>query len=180
MRMRKHLTAIGTCVMQARASTAEEFSRSEYLRKQAPHAARSGISTMDGTARLRPDEGFGLPRHSRASGAERTQSRLRLQDPADEFVDDLRDANLGPLVISGDRLMPSQLGKADLRNVDFRGADLNHAGLIQADASYANFTGANLRRTDFSNAVLEGATLARDQLRETLTEGSSGLRLLGR
>ena len=72
MRMRKHLTAIGTCVMQARASTAEEFSRSEYLRKQARHAARSGISTMGGAKRQRPDEGFSgfpaIPAHQAPNG----------------------------------------------------------------------------------------------------------------
>ncbi len=54
----------------------------------------------------------------------------------------LRDCNMGPLIISAKRRLPTQLVEAKLRNVDLRGADLAQAVLDRADITGARLDGA--------------------------------------
>jgi uncharacterized protein YjbI with pentapeptide repeats len=65
---------------------------------------------------------------------------------------DLREAQLGPLMISAERLMPADLSRLIAKGTDFSQADLRQAKLIFADLSRANFSGANLRQTDLTGA----------------------------
>jgi uncharacterized protein YjbI with pentapeptide repeats len=68
---------------------------------------------------------------------------------------DMRDCQLGPLVVSDGQRIVSRLDRAILRNVDLRGANLTQAVLRGADLSNANLVGAGLDGT-----VLEGTQLA--------------------
>jgi len=81
---------------------------------------------------------------------------------------DLRDANLGPLLISNERLLPARLERADARYTDFRGADLRQTVLAEADLAYADLTGAKLRATDFRGAILQGIKLSLDAAVEAI------------
>src|SRR5262249_54973841 len=75
---------------------------------------------------------------------------------------DLREANLGPLLIANDKLLPARLEKSDARYADFRGADLRQASFGEADLAFSNFTGASLRAADFRGATLQGIKLSLD------------------
>jgi uncharacterized protein YjbI with pentapeptide repeats len=69
---------------------------------------------------------------------------------------DLREAQLGPLVIGKDRLMPCDLTRAMIKSADLRGADLRHTVLAHADLSRSDLTGAHLRDTNLTDAVTSG------------------------
>jgi uncharacterized protein YjbI with pentapeptide repeats len=69
---------------------------------------------------------------------------------------DLRDCNLGPLVVGEGRLLPSRLDAAELCHADLRGTDLRRAACRGADFSSANLTGARCAGADFGNAVMDG------------------------
>ena len=70
---------------------------------------------------------------------------------------DLRDAQLGPLLISSDRVLPCDLTDAVLKGADLSRADLRHAILVRADLSRANFSGAHMRHADITEAHLLSA-----------------------
>ena len=70
---------------------------------------------------------------------------------------DLRQAQLGPLMIGADRLLPADLTGACLKGADLSGADLKRANLTDTDLSRATFLGACLRQTDLTGAVTTGA-----------------------
>lgn len=70
---------------------------------------------------------------------------------------DLRQALLGPLIISNDRILPCNMTRAVIKSADLSGADLRHAILADADLSRSNFTGAMMRRLDLTGAYREGA-----------------------
>jgi uncharacterized protein YjbI with pentapeptide repeats len=80
----------------------------------------------------------------------------------------LRDVNLGPLLITKERLLPARLERIDGRYADFRGADLRQAIFCEADLAYADITGAKLRATDFRGAILQGIKLSLDAAVEAL------------
>jgi len=65
---------------------------------------------------------------------------------------DLRDAQMGPLLLGGDRVLPCNLTGASLKNADLARADLRHAVMTDADLSRANFTNAMLRNANFTGA----------------------------
>jgi uncharacterized protein YjbI with pentapeptide repeats len=71
----------------------------------------------------------------------------------------LRDAKLGPLLISDARLLPARLDGVHARYADFRGADLRRAKLSEADLAYSNLTDCDVRDSDIGSAVLTGAKL---------------------
>jgi len=85
---------------------------------------------------------------------------------------DLRDVNLGPLLISNDRLLPARLEHADARYADFRGADLRQTVLAESDLAFADLTGAKLRATDFRGAILQGIKLSLDGAVEAAADGA--------
>ena len=70
---------------------------------------------------------------------------------------DLRGAQLGPLMIAADRLLPADLTGTCLRGADLSGADLKRAVLVGADLSRAKLFGACLRESDLTDAVTSGA-----------------------
>ena len=70
---------------------------------------------------------------------------------------DLREAQLGPLLISHDRVMPCDLTGAVLKGADLSRADLRYALLTRADLTRANFTGAAMRHADITEAQLSSA-----------------------
>jgi uncharacterized protein YjbI with pentapeptide repeats len=70
---------------------------------------------------------------------------------------DLRDAQMGPLLLGGDRILPCNLHLASLKGADLARADLRHAILTEADLSRANFTNAMLRQANLNGAERWGA-----------------------
>ena len=70
---------------------------------------------------------------------------------------DLRGAQLGPLMIGAERLLPADLTGACLRGAELSGADLNRAILVGADLGRATLFGASLRQADLTGAVTTGA-----------------------
>ncbi len=68
---------------------------------------------------------------------------------------DLRGAMLGPLPISADRSMPTDLTGARLRYAQLQQADLHQAGLKQADLRGADVTGADMREAMLAGAALD-------------------------
>ena len=70
---------------------------------------------------------------------------------------DLREAQLGPLMISAERVMPSDLTRAIAKGSDFSDADLRHAVMVLSDLNRSNFTGANLKHADLTGAHRVGA-----------------------
>ena len=63
---------------------------------------------------------------------------------------DMREALLGPLMISADRVLPSDMTRVIAKGTDFSHADLRQAVMLFADLSRANFTGANLKQADLT------------------------------
>ena len=70
---------------------------------------------------------------------------------------DLREALLGPLMISADRVLPSDLTRVIAKGCDFTDADLRHAVMVLSDVSRSNFTGANLKQADLTGAHRVGS-----------------------
>jgi uncharacterized protein YjbI with pentapeptide repeats len=70
---------------------------------------------------------------------------------------DLREAQMGPLLLGADRVLPCDLTRAELKSADLTGADLRQAVFTDADVSRANFMGALLRQADFSGIARYGA-----------------------
>ena len=70
---------------------------------------------------------------------------------------DLRGAQLGPLMISAERVMPSDLTRIIAKGTDFSDSDLRHAVMVLSDLSRSNFPGASLRNADFTGAHRVGA-----------------------
>ena len=68
----------------------------------------------------------------------------------------MREAQLGPLLIAADRLMPADLTGAVLRGADLSGADLKRAVLAGADLGRAILHGAQTRQIDLTEANLTG------------------------
>jgi uncharacterized protein YjbI with pentapeptide repeats len=66
---------------------------------------------------------------------------------------DLRDAQMGPLVISANRTLSCDMTRATVKNADFARADMRQAILVGADLSRANFTGAFLKGVDVTDAI---------------------------
>jgi len=69
---------------------------------------------------------------------------------------DLREALLGPLMISADRVLPSDMTRVVAKGTDFSHADLRQAVLLFSDLSRSNFTGASLRQADLTGAHRAG------------------------
>ena len=65
---------------------------------------------------------------------------------------DLRDAQMGPLLLGADRTLPCNLTGAKLKNTDLARADCRHAIFVDADLSRANFTNAMVRQANLTNA----------------------------
>ena len=70
---------------------------------------------------------------------------------------DLREAQMGPLLLGADRVLACDLRRAELKNADLSGADLRQALFTDADVSRANFTGALLRQAPFTGVSRHGA-----------------------
>ena len=70
---------------------------------------------------------------------------------------DLREAQMGPLLLGADRILPCDLRNAELKGADLTAADLRNALLIDADVSRANFTAAQLREADLRGLIRHGA-----------------------
>lgn len=70
---------------------------------------------------------------------------------------DLREAQMGPLLLGGDRILPCDMTDANLKGADFAMADLRQAVLVRADASRGNFAGALLRQVNATGAIRAGA-----------------------
>ena len=70
---------------------------------------------------------------------------------------DLREAQMGPLLLGADRVLPCDLTRAELKNADLTAADLRQAILVEADLSRANFTGALLKQASFADVQRHGA-----------------------
>ena len=78
---------------------------------------------------------------------------------------DLRNANLRGANLGGADLRNADLSNADLGGADLRGANLRGANLGGADLRGANLGGANLGGADLRNANLRGANLGGADLR---------------
>ena len=70
---------------------------------------------------------------------------------------DLREAQMGPLLINSDRVLPCDMTGANLKGADLAGADLRQAVLEGADVSRANFTNALLKQVKITGATRTGA-----------------------
>jgi len=70
---------------------------------------------------------------------------------------DLREAQMGPLLINSDRVLPCDMTGANLKGADLAGADLRQAVLANADISRANFSGALLKQVNVVGATRTGA-----------------------
>jgi uncharacterized protein YjbI with pentapeptide repeats len=70
---------------------------------------------------------------------------------------DLREAQMGPLLLGGDRILPCDMTDANLKGADCSMADLRQALLVRADVSRGNFSGALLRQVNATGAVRAGA-----------------------
>jgi uncharacterized protein YjbI with pentapeptide repeats len=70
---------------------------------------------------------------------------------------DLREAQMGPLLLGADRVLPTDMTNAMLKNADLTAADLRQAVFIDADLSRANFTGALLRQANLTGVLRQGA-----------------------
>jgi uncharacterized protein YjbI with pentapeptide repeats len=70
---------------------------------------------------------------------------------------DLREAQMGPLLIGADRVLPCDMTRVTAKGTDFSQADLRQAILVFADVSRANFTHAVLRQADLTGAHRTGA-----------------------
>ena len=66
---------------------------------------------------------------------------------------DLREAQMGPLLIGGDRILPCDMTRAVLKGTDLSGADLD-----QADMRGADFTGATLNSVSIRDCNLGQAS----------------------
>ena len=66
-----------------------------------------------------------------------------------------------------------QFQNADLRNVDFSGADLTYSFFPNANLSGANLSGADLTQANLSGANLSGANLSGANLNKTLLQGTN-------
>jgi uncharacterized protein YjbI with pentapeptide repeats len=69
---------------------------------------------------------------------------------------DLRDAQMGPLMIAADRLLSCNLAGASLKVADLARADLRGAILTGADISRANFTNAVTKGAELTDAIRDG------------------------
>jgi len=96
------------------------------------------------------------------AGSPRRSARANLCRARLNFAD-LRDCNLGPLVIGGDRSIVSGRG-AELRHADLRGAVLQRAVFRNADLASANLTGATVDGAVFDGANVEGTLGLRSAL----------------
>ena len=72
---------------------------------------------------------------------------------------DLRDCQLGPLLLEGDRILPASLAGTRARYTDFRGADLRQLKATGADFSYAHLDGADVRRATFGGSCFTGTSV---------------------
>ena len=70
---------------------------------------------------------------------------------------DLREAQMGPLLLGADRVLPCDLTGAQLKAAELAGADLRQAILADADISRADFSGAFLRQANFTGVTRHGA-----------------------
>ena len=70
---------------------------------------------------------------------------------------DLREAQMGPLLLGADRILACDLRRAELKGADLTAADLRQALFIDADVSRANFTGALTRQANFTGVARHGA-----------------------
>jgi len=70
---------------------------------------------------------------------------------------DLREAQMGPLLLGADRILACDLRNAELKGADLTGADVRNALFLDADVSRANFTGALLRQANFTGVIRHGA-----------------------
>ncbi|HKP78251.1 MAG TPA: pentapeptide repeat-containing protein, partial [Phenylobacterium sp.] len=70
---------------------------------------------------------------------------------------DLREAQMGPLLLGADRVLPTNLTHAQLKGCDLTGADVRHALFVEADLSRSNFTRSLLKQADFTGIVRHGA-----------------------
>jgi uncharacterized protein YjbI with pentapeptide repeats len=70
---------------------------------------------------------------------------------------DLREAQMGPLLLGADRVLACDLRRAELKGADLSGADVRQAIFIDADVSRANFNGALLRQANFTGVIRHGA-----------------------
>jgi uncharacterized protein YjbI with pentapeptide repeats len=77
---------------------------------------------------------------------------------------DLREAQMGPLLLGADRVLACDMTRAELKSSDLTGADLRQAVFTDADVSRANFTGALLRQADFSGISRYGAKGLEDSI----------------
>ena len=68
----------------------------------------------------------------------------------------MRGAQLGPLMLAVDRLLPADLTGACLRGVDLTGADMRRAVLTGADLSRSTLHGAQMRQAELTGTVLVG------------------------
>jgi uncharacterized protein YjbI with pentapeptide repeats len=69
---------------------------------------------------------------------------------------DLRDVQLGPILITAERVLPADLREITAKKTDFSGADLTRCNFRNADLERANFTAAHARDVDLTDAVLVG------------------------
>jgi uncharacterized protein YjbI with pentapeptide repeats len=67
---------------------------------------------------------------------------------------DLREAQMGPLMIAADRLLPADLTGACLRGADLTGADMKRARLAGADLSRAALHGTCMRQAETAEAIM--------------------------
>jgi uncharacterized protein YjbI with pentapeptide repeats len=130
----------------------------------APRAVLYGLDLSGARLQGAQLEGADL-RGAKLTGADLRGANLKNAKLANA---DMRDVNLGPLLISNERLLMARLDRADARYTDFRGADLRQAVLAEADLAYANLTGAKLRAADFRGAILQGIKLSLDAAVEAI------------
>jgi len=69
---------------------------------------------------------------------------------------DLREVQLGPLLIAADRLLPADLTGAQLKGTDLARADLRQVRMAGADLSRANFTNAHIKGADLKDTIRHG------------------------
>lgn len=61
------------------------------------------------------------------------------------------------MLLGADRVLPTNLTNAQLKNCDLTGADVRHAVFLEADVSRSNFTRALLKQADFTGIVRHGS-----------------------
>ena len=132
---------------------ATEFRGASLAMLKASRATLFGVDFDGATLQAAQLEGADMRSshlaHVDLRGANLCQARLNFAD--------LRECDLGPLIISQDRILRSCLDRAQFGHADLRGANIRNADCRQADFASANLTGARCDGANLEGAITVGA-----------------------